>query len=97
MKRLSTNLLLRVITLILLATGEKALAQSGFVRSAGQPIPGATVTATQGAQTVSTVTDVDGHYSFPPLGAGSWSVRVEMFGFDALQTDVVFTTAKGPV
>ncbi len=97
MKRFSTNLLLRAAALILLAAGANALAQSGFVKSAGQPIPGATVTATQGAQTVSTVTDADGHYSFPPLGAGSWSVHVEMFGFDPLQTDIVFETAKAPV
>jgi hypothetical protein len=96
-KRFSMNLAFRVVTLILLAVGGNALAQSGFVRSAGQPIPGATVAATQGNQTVSTVTDADGHYSLPPLGAGSWSVRVEMFGFDPLQSDVVFATANGPV
>ena len=96
-KLFSADLALRITTLILLAASGKMLAQSGFVRSAGQPIPGATVTATQGTQTVSTITDADGHYSFPPLGAGSWSVRVEMFGFDPLQTDVIFATAKAPV
>lgn len=72
-------------------------AQSGFVRSTGQPIPGAVVSATQADRTVSTVTDEEGHYTFPPLGSGAWKVTVEMFGFDRLESDVAFETAKGPV
>ena len=49
------------------------LAQSGFVKSGGQALPGATVAAVQSGQSFSTVTDGDGHYTFPPLGAGTWS------------------------
>jgi hypothetical protein len=74
-----------------------ALAQSGFVKSGGQPIPGATITITQGAQTLSTVTDAGGHYTFPPLAAGTWSAVVEMFGFDALKKDVNYDVANAPV
>ncbi len=72
-------------------------AQSGFVRSAGQPIPGATVTATQGSQKFSTVTDADGHYGFPPLAAGNWSISVEMFGFEPLAQQADYAAVKGPV
>ncbi|MBV9405573.1 MAG: carboxypeptidase regulatory-like domain-containing protein, partial [Acidobacteriaceae bacterium] len=72
-------------------------AQSGFVRSNGQPIPGATITLTQGDKSLSTVTDQDGHYALAPVGPGVWSVTVEMFGFDTLKKDVDYEAANGPV
>ena len=73
------------------------LAQSGFVKSGGQALPGATVAAVQSGQSFSTVTDGDGHYTFPPLGAGTWSVSVEMFGFQSFKKDVDYGAANGPV
>ena len=82
---------------LLLLLCEAAFAQSGFVKSAGQPIPGATVTATQADKTVSTVTDPDGYYAFPPLGPGIWTVSVEMFGFEAPKKDVNCAAIKGLV
>lgn len=81
----------------LLVDAAAMLAQSGFVKSADQPIPGATVTATKDGHTFSTVTDTDGHYGFPLLSPGNWTVTVEMFGFDALKQDVDYATSKGPV
>ncbi len=81
------------IILFLLTTICACFAQSGFVKSGDQPIPGATVTITQQSQTFSTVTDGDGHYTFPPLSAGDWSVKVEMFGFDTLTKTVDFAAA----
>ena len=72
-------------------------AQSGFVKSGEQPIPGATITITQGTQSFSSVTDADGHYTFPPLAAGTWSVAIEMFGFDNLKKDVNYDAANTPV
>jgi len=72
-------------------------AQSGFVRSGGQPIPGAAVTVTQNGQTQATTTDKDGHYGFYEVGPGHCSVTVEMFGFETLKKDVDFSAAKGPV
>ncbi len=74
-----------------------AKAQSGFVKSADQPIPGAVVTITQAGQTLSTVTDADGHYVFPLLAPGAWKVRVEMFGFQDLDQTVDYSAAKGAV
>lgn len=90
------NRFLRAIILNLAALCA-CFAQSGFVRSGGQPIPGATVTITQQAQTRSTVTDADGHYTFPPLAGGAWQVTVEMFGFASLTKSVDFSTATEPV
>ncbi|HEY3936965.1 MAG TPA: TonB-dependent receptor [Bryobacteraceae bacterium] len=72
-------------------------AQSGFVKSGGQAIPGATVAITQSGKQLSTVTDQDGHYVFPPLAAGAWTVTVDMFGFQPLKKDVDYGAANGPV
>ncbi len=74
-----------------------AFAQSGFVKSGGQPIPGATITALQGEQKFATVTDSDGHYGFSLLGPGAWTVTVDMFGFDTQKKDVDFAASTGPV
>jgi hypothetical protein len=57
-------------------------AQSGLVKSGGQPIPGATVTATQGTSKVVAVTDQNGRYTLPPLAKGEWTIEVTMFGFE---------------
>ncbi|MBV8072388.1 MAG: carboxypeptidase regulatory-like domain-containing protein, partial [Acidobacteriaceae bacterium] len=83
--------------LLILCGASGAFSQSGFVKSGGLPIPGATVTVTQSGQSLSTVTDQDGHYSFPLLAAGKWSVAVDMFGFDTLHADADFANVKGPV
>ncbi len=72
-------------------------AQSGFVRANNQAVPGATVAATQGTKTLTTVTDADGHYGFPLLGLGTWAVTVEMFGFADLKQSVDYAAATGPV
>jgi Carboxypeptidase regulatory-like domain len=87
--------LIRLALLFVLCEG--AFAQSGFVKSGGQPIPGATVTVTRRGTTFSTVTDPDGHYTFPLLASGSWTVTIEMFGFETLQKDVDYSALKGPV
>src|SRR5580658_1069584 len=82
---------------LLLACCGALEAQSGFVRSGSQPIPGATLTATQGDQKYSTVTDGDGHYSFPPLKEGTWVVEVSMFGFGPVKQEVDYASTTKPV
>ncbi len=67
---------------ILLAAGALAGAQfRGSVTSAGLPIPGAIVTATQGNSKLITSTDEEGAYVFPDLTPGSWTIEIEAFGF----------------
>jgi len=46
---------------------------------------------------MSTVTDQNGHYSFPQLGSGTWAVTVEMFGFETFTEGVDYSGAKEPV
>ena len=69
-------------------------AQSGIVRSGNQPIPGVTVTATQGDKKFATATGEDGYYSFPPLGDGTWTVEVQMFGFEPVKQQVDYAKER---
>ncbi len=70
------------LVLILSASGAALWAQSGYVKSAGQPIPGAAVTVTIGDHKLETVTGPAGRYQFPPAPAGDCTFEVRMFGFD---------------
>jgi hypothetical protein len=67
----------------------------GQVTFGGLPVPGATITATQGSKKLSTITDQLGLYSFPDLTDGKWSMEVEMTGFSIIKQDVVMG-AKAP-
>ena len=60
----------------------------GQVTLAGLPVPGATITATQGDKKSIAVTDTQGLYSFPDLADGTWTIQVEMTGFAAIKQDV---------
>lgn len=54
-----------------------ALLLDGVVQFGGLPVPGASVTATQGQKKMTTITDPAGKYTFPDLD-GAWTLRVEM-------------------
>ena len=71
----------RLVAVCLAVTGLLASEHHGVVNSGGLPIPGATVTATQGDKKLVTTTDDQGAYSFPDLADGVWNVQVEMLGF----------------
>ena len=69
----------------------------GVVKSAGLPLPGATITATQGDRKFTTTSDEQGAYSFPDLPDGTWTIRVEMFGFAPISREVgVASNAPSP-
>jgi trimeric autotransporter adhesin len=57
----------------------------GGVTFNGLPVPGATVTVTQGAAQQSTVTDQDGLYKFDNLADGEWKIEIAMEGFATLR------------
>ena len=63
----------------------------GRVTANGVPVPGATVTATQGDKKLVTTTDDQGAYSFPELADGVWTIQVEMLGFSKLTQEVAIT------
>jgi hypothetical protein len=71
-----------------------ALAQTGAVKSDGEPIPGATVKATQGQRVLTTVTEASGAFQLSGMTSGAWVVEVDMFGFEHARKDV--QVAAGP-
>jgi hypothetical protein len=64
-----------------------AAQHSGSVRAADQFIPGATVTARNGAAKVIAYTDEDGRYVLD-LAPGVWDIQIDMFGFAPLRGQI---------
>lgn len=60
----------------------------GQVFVQGVPVPGATVTLTQGGEKFSIVTDEQGLYEFPNLKDGAWKIEIRMRGFATLKSQV---------
>ncbi|MGI4757039.1 MAG: carboxypeptidase regulatory-like domain-containing protein, partial [Janthinobacterium lividum] len=67
----------------------------GRVLFSGLPVPGATITATRGGQSLSTVTDTQGLFQFGDLAAGEWTLSVQMFGFAPVNAKVVIPATAG--
>ena len=63
-------------------------AQSGTIKAGSQPIPGATVRATQGERSLVTLTDDNGAFHFDGMAPGAWVIEADMFGFDHLRREV---------
>ena len=78
------------------ATGFLAAEHHGSVKSAGLPVPGATVTAIKGDQKIVTTTDEQGTYSFPDLEDGAWTFEVEMPGFTNLSRTLNISASEIP-
>jgi carboxypeptidase family protein len=68
----------------------------GQVTFTGLPVPGATVTATQGDKALVAITDASGIYKLSGLSDGSWSIRVEMLGFAPQTQDVAVSSEPLP-
>ena len=79
---------LRLLAVCVAVAGLMAAEHHGVVKSAGLPVPGATVTATKGDQKLTTTTDENGRYAFPELADGAWKIEVEMLGFATLSNEV---------
>jgi hypothetical protein len=60
----------------------------GAVTFGGLPLPGATVTATQGTTTLTAVSDVNGGFQFDDLGDGKWTIDIQMQLFAPVHEDV---------
>src|ERR1700721_1439520 len=61
--------------------------QTGVVRSGGQAIPGATITAECGTDKITTVSDDAGRFEIGGLPSTSCKYTVLMFGFEPVQKD----------
>ncbi|HLH17586.1 MAG TPA: carboxypeptidase regulatory-like domain-containing protein [Bryobacteraceae bacterium] len=78
----------RFLAVLLAGAALYASEHHGVVQSGGLPVPGATVTATQGDKKFVTTTDDQGTYSFANLPDGTWTITVEMLGFAKLSEEV---------
>jgi hypothetical protein len=77
---------------VLFAGGE----HSGQVMVAGVPVPGATVTATAGEKKLVTATDEQGVFKLPDATEGTWTLRIDMLGFEPLTRDITVTAEPQP-
>ncbi|HUA86807.1 MAG TPA: carboxypeptidase regulatory-like domain-containing protein [Bryobacteraceae bacterium] len=83
-KKLPKISLLALVSLATLAASES----HGVVKYGGLPLPGATVTATEGNKKFVAVTDANGNYSFPDLADGVWTIQAEMLCFATAQQQI---------
>jgi hypothetical protein len=83
-----------IVAVALVALNLFASEQRGVVTFGGLPVPGATVTATQGDKKFTAVTDPQGAYSFPDLADGTWSIQVQMLGFETVKGEITSTAGS---
>src|SRR5215467_10775526 len=92
MKKLLIALVILVSAHRLFAGGE----HSGQVTVGGVPVPGATVTATSGDKKLVTATNDQGIFSLPDATVGTWTLHVEMLGFEPMTRDITVTAEPQP-
>jgi len=80
----------RFALLLILAVPCIAGTIAGTVEESRQPLPGVTVTLLL-ASPRHTVTDVNGHFEFLLVPAGTWTVRAELEGFSTITRTVAVT------
>ena len=68
----------------------------GLVKFGTVPVPGATVTATQGDKKLVAITDQDGMYAFPDLADGLWNLQVDMLCFAPSQKEIAVSANAPP-
>ncbi len=71
--------------------------QRGLVKFGGLPLPGATVTASQGEKKLVVLSDQQGAYSFADLPVGVWTIQVEMLCFSPAKQDVTIADVVSPL
>jgi hypothetical protein len=68
-----------------------AAEQHGQVTFAGLPLPGASVTVTQGDKSLAAITDQQGNYTFADVPDGAWTFKVEMLCFATVNQEMSVT------
>lgn len=77
-------MLAAAVTVVTLVAAE----YHGKVTFGGLPLTGVRVTATQGDNTLSAISDQQGVYSFADLSDGIWLLQAEKLGFSEIKADV---------
>src|SRR6187399_2191793 len=86
-----------LIIAILAGRALAATPYAGQVVFGGLPVPGASVTASQGDKRFVATTDGQGIYRFADLADGVWTIRIEMLGFQTLTQDVTVGAGAMPI
>jgi trimeric autotransporter adhesin len=68
----------------------------GVVTFGGLPLPGVTITATEGTKTATAISDQQGAYQFDDLADGNWTIEVEMQCFETIHADVTIAPNMPP-
>src|SRR5688572_31294821 len=96
------------LLVVLLALGRSSVLAAadyfGQVTFNGLPVPGATVTATQGdpstplgaGKKASATTNADGIYKLADLADGLWTLTIELFGFARITREITVPTKGDP-
>ncbi len=86
------------IALWLAASSLFAAEHHGQVKFGGLPLPGATVTLTQGDKKLVTITNQDGVYEFRDVADGIWNLQIEMLCFIPIKQEVgINASAPSPM
>src|ERR1700744_1313666 len=88
LRRILKRSLLCALMWLCVLTAAFAREYHGIVTFGGFPVPGETITATQGANTHTAVSDPGGLYPFDDLPDGSWTIDVEMQCFQTIHTQI---------
>ena len=88
LRRIAKLSLLCALVWLCAMAGAAAREYHGMVTFGGLPLPGATVTATQGAKKFTAISDQGGLYHFDDLPDGQWTIEVEMQCFQTLHAEV---------
>ncbi|MGA8741915.1 MAG: TonB-dependent receptor [Terracidiphilus sp.] len=82
----------RFLIALLLCLCASALARAsvyfGEITFGGLPVPGVTITATQGSKTFSVTSDEGGVFHFDDLPDGQWKIEIAMQCFQTIDADV---------
>src|ERR1039458_7248692 len=95
-RQFATVFLLCVLLSLCASRMATASEYHGQVTFGGLPVPGATITATQGEKKVSVVSDLGGLYDFPDLADGPWKITIEMQCFTTIEADVTIAPQTAP-
>jgi len=86
----------RSLIAVLLCLSTSAFARAseyfGQITFGGLPVPGATITATQGTKTIRVTSDEGGVFRFDDLPDGQWKIEVKMLCFETIDADVTIAS-----
>lgn len=85
------------IAALAISTLAEAAEYRGQVLFNGLPVPGATITATQGGRKVLSTSDQQGIFQFPDLANGNWSIEISMQCFATVTREIVIGSDTQPM